>query len=89
MANITPRSGAAKAPLPPGHEDFAGEIVVANGRPPAWTRYVPYAGIVWALAYYAWVRAFDPVNLAFGALFLAWLIYTPIAQKRGWFWLPM
>jgi hypothetical protein len=75
--------------LPPGHEDFAGEIVAANGKPPAWLRYVPYVGTGLALGYYAWVRATDPVNLVVAGLLLAWLIYTPIAQKRGWFWIPM
>jgi hypothetical protein len=75
--------------LPPGHEDFAGEIVVANGKPPAWMKYVPYAGILLSLGYYALVRATDPVNLTFAALFILWVIYTPIAQKRGWFFIPM
>jgi len=75
--------------LPPGHEDYAGEIRVANGKPPAWMRYVPYVVTVLALAYYVYVRATDPVNLVFAAILLAWLIYTPIAQKRGWFFIPM
>jgi hypothetical protein len=75
--------------LPPGHEDYAGEIRVANGKPPAWLRWVPYAGAALALGYYAYVRATDPVNLVFAGLLLAWMIYTPIAQKRGWFFIPM
>jgi hypothetical protein len=76
-------------PLPPGYEDYAGEIVVANGKPPRWMTRVPYLGIILSLAYYAWVRAFDPVNLVFAVLFIIWMIYTPIAQKRGWFFIPM
>ena len=75
--------------LPPGYEDYAGEIMVANGKMPGWLRRVPYVGILLSLAYYAYVRAFDPVNLVFAALFIFWMIYTPIAQKRGWFFIPM
>lgn len=80
---------ASSAHLPPGWEDFAGEVQVAHGKPPGWLKFVPYAGIVLSLAYYLVVRAFDPVNLVFAALFIAWAIYTPIAQKRGWFHIPM
>jgi hypothetical protein len=76
-------------PLPAGYEDYAGEILVANGRPPRWLTYVPYAGILLSLAYYLYVQAFDPVNLAFAALFVLWMLYTPLAQKRGWWWVPM
>lgn len=75
--------------LPPGYQDFAGEILVENGKPPRWVRYVPYVAIVISLAYYVFVGAFDPVNLTFAALFILWAIYTPIAQKRGWFFIPM
>ena len=78
-----------EGPLPPGYVDFAGEIQVANGKPPRWMKVVPYAGIVISLAYYLYVGAFDPVNLAFAVLFVLWMIYTPIAQKRGWFFIPM
>ena len=82
-------AAAAGNPLPPGYEDYAGEIQVANGRMPRWFTRVPYLGILLALGYYLWARAFDPVNLTFAALFVVWLIYTPIAQKRGWFIIPM
>ncbi len=75
--------------LPPGCEDYAGEIQVANGKMPRWFTRVPYLGILLALGYYLWARAFDPVNLVFAALFVVWFIYTPIAQKRGWFFIPM
>jgi hypothetical protein len=75
--------------LPPGYEDYAGEILVANGKMPAWFTRIPYTAILLSLAYYAYVRAFDPVNLMFAALFILWMIYTPIAQKRGWFYVPM
>lgn len=89
----SPTAAPADASLPSGHEDYAGEIVVANGRPPRWATRVPYAFIVWALAYYAWVfldeGRLDPVNLVFAILFVVWMIYTPIAQKRGWFFIPM
>jgi hypothetical protein len=76
-------------PLPPGYEDYAGEIQVVNGKPPRWVTRVPYVGILLALAYYALVHVSDPVNLIFAALFIVWMIYTPIAQKRGWFFIPM
>ncbi len=75
--------------LPPGYEEFAGEIVAENGPMPAWFRRLPYALLIFCLGYYVYVRAFDPVNLVFAALFIAWMIYTPIAQKRGWFFIPM
>ena len=80
---------ATPAPLPPGHDDYAGEIQVANGKPPAWMAHVPRVVVLLALAYYLYVRAFDPINLIFAAVFVIWLIYTPIAQKRGWFFIPM
>ncbi len=56
---------AATTPAPPpsGYEDYAGEIQVANGKPPAWMKYLPYAAAVLGLGYYAYVRATDPVNL--------------------------
>ncbi len=75
--------------LPPGYEEFAGEITVANGPMPRWFRRLPYVLLIVALAYFVYVRAFDPVNLVFAALFIIWMIYTPIAQKRGWFFIPM
>jgi hypothetical protein len=75
--------------LPPGFEDYAGEIVVANGKMPGWLGRVPYVALLLSLAYYGYVRAFDPVNLVFAALFVLWMIYTPIAQKRGWYFIPM
>ena len=75
--------------LPPGYEDYAGEVLVANGKMPRWLARAPYFAILLALGYYAFVRALDPVNLFFAALFVAWMIYTPIAQKRGWFSVPM
>lgn len=84
-----PSPAARGKPLPPGYDDYAGEIQVANGKPPAWMRYLPYVVTVLGLGYYVYVRATDPVNLAFAALLLLWLIYTPIAQKRGWFFIPM
>ena len=30
-----------------------------------------------------------PVNLVFAAVFVAWSVYTPLAKKRGWFFVPM
>jgi hypothetical protein len=75
--------------LPAGHDDFAGEIEVANGKPPRWFTRVPYLAMVWALGYYVLVRATDPVNLVFASLLLIWFVYTPIAQRRGWFFIPM
>jgi len=80
---------SSPAPLPPGYDDFAGEIQVENGKPPRWMAQVPRVGIVLSLVYYLYVRAFDPVNLVVAALLVLWLIYTPIAQKRGWFFIPM
>ena len=80
---------SSPAPLPPGYDDFAGEIQAENGRPPRWMAHLPRVAIILALAYYLYVRAFDPVNLVVAALFVIWLIYTPIAQKRGWFFIPM
>jgi hypothetical protein len=74
--------------LPPGHDDYAGEIQVQNGKPPAWMVQVPRLGAILGLAYYVYVQAFDPVNLVFAGL-VVWLIYTPIAQSRGWFHIPM
>ncbi|MCI0399197.1 MAG: hypothetical protein L0332_25940 [Chloroflexi bacterium] len=75
--------------IPAGYDNYADEILVANGRPPGWLVRLPYLAIVLALAYYLYVRAFDFVNLVFAALFVIWLIYTPIARKRGWFFIPM
>jgi hypothetical protein len=69
--------------------DFAGEITVANGRMPRWMPRVGQVAVVLGLAYYLYVGAFHPVNLVFAALLLFWLIYTPIAQRRGWFFIPM
>jgi hypothetical protein len=82
-------AGEAGGPLPAGYEDFAGEITVANGPMPRWFRRLPYVAILAALAYYLHAQAFDPINLVFAGLFIAWLIYTPIAQRRGWFFIPM
>jgi len=82
----TPASPPA---VPVGYEDYAGEIVVANGKPPRWMARVPYVAIVLSLGYYLLVGADDPVNLTFATLFILWMIYTPIAQKRGWFHIPM
>ena len=70
-------------------EDYAGHIRVENGPPPKWFTWVPYVAMIWALGYYVSVRATDPVNLVFAGLFVFWLVYTPIARKRGWFFLPM
>ena len=89
MTTTAKPSPGGKAPLPSGYEEYAGEIAVANGKPPAWMKYVPYAAILLALGYYALVHATDPVNLTFAGLFVLWFIYTPIAQKRGWFHIPM
>lgn len=74
---------------PANYDDFAGEIQVANGKPPRWLTKAPYVAMAWALSYYLLVRATDPVNLFFAALFILWCVYTPIAQKKGWFFLPM
>jgi hypothetical protein len=83
------RTDLEPASARPETEDFAGEIRVAGGKPPRWSTLVPYVAIVLALAYYLYVRATDPVNLVFATLFLFWLIYTPIAKRRGWFFIPM
>jgi hypothetical protein len=72
-----------------GRDDYAGEVQVAGGPPPRWLTRLPYVAIVLGLAYYVHVRATDPVNLVFAALLLVWLVYTPIARKRGWPFLPM
>jgi hypothetical protein len=70
---------------PAKYEQFAGEILVANGDPPRWFTRLPYVAVVLALAYYFHVRPLDPVNTVFAVLFVIWLVYTPIAKKRGWF----
>ena len=75
--------------LPVGYDNYADVILVANGKPPDWLGLLPPAGIIWALAYYLSARAFDRVNLVFAIWFLVWLIYTPVARKRGWFFVPM
>jgi hypothetical protein len=75
--------------VPPNYDNFADDILVANGTPPRWLTRLPYVGVVLALAYYVYVRAFDPVNLVFAVLLVIWLIYTPIARKQGWFFIPM
>ncbi|MBI4770109.1 MAG: hypothetical protein HY784_06765 [Chloroflexi bacterium] len=87
--NTDDAPGAGGLPLPPGHEDYAGEIQVANGKPPRWLARLPDITLLLGLAYYLHVRAFDPVNLAFAGLFVLWMIYTPIARRRGWFHIPM
>jgi hypothetical protein len=86
---LAPEAAAPPVAPPASYEDFAGEIMVANGPMPRWFRRLPYITLIAALAYFLYVRAFDPVNLVFAALFIAWMIYTPIAQKRGWFFIPM
>jgi hypothetical protein len=88
-ADAAPPEGAQADPLPPGYEDYAGEVRVANGPAPRWLKRLPFAALALALAYDVWVRAFDPVNLVFAGLFVLWMIYTPIAQKRGWPALPL
>ncbi len=85
----TTNQAEAVQPLPPGYDDYAGEILVENGKPPRWLKRVPYVALLIALGYYAWVHVSDPVNLVFAGLFIFWMIYTPIAQKRGWFHIPM
>ena len=70
-------------------EDFGGEVRVQNGKPPRWLTKVPYAAMLAALGYYVVVGVTDPVNLVFAALFVLWSVYTPIAQRKGWFFLPM
>ena len=74
---------------PANYEQFAGEILVANGNPPQWFNRLPYVAVVLALAYYFHVRPLDPVNTVFAVLFGIWLVYTPVAKKRGWFYLPL
>jgi hypothetical protein len=69
--------------------DFADEIQVSDGPPPRWLRWLPHVFAAWGVGYVVAARAFDPVNLTFGGLLLVWMIYTPIAQKRGWFFIPM
>ena len=74
---------------PANYEQFAGEILVANGDPPRWFTRLPYVAVVLALAYYFHIRPLDPVNTVFAALFVIWLVYTPIAKKQGWFYLSL
>jgi hypothetical protein len=85
----TPSATPESESLPPGYDDYAGEIKVANGKPPSFMKYLPYVAVVLGLAYYVHVHATDPVNLVFAGLLLFWLIYTPIARKRGWFVIPL
>lgn len=75
--------------VPPGYDDFGGELMVANGKPPSWFRKVPYVAMLWALGYYGLVGVTHPVNLVFASLFVLWFLYTPIAQKKGWFFIPL
>jgi len=75
--------------VPERYDNYADEILVANGAPPRWYASLPYVGVVAALAYYVYVRAFDPVNVVFAGLFIVWLLYTPIAKRRGWYFLPL
>jgi hypothetical protein len=83
-------SEAIKSGSYPAHyEQFASEILVANGDPPGWFRLLPYAAVVAALAYYFHVRPLNLVNTVFAALFMFWLVYTPIAKKRGWFYFSL
>ncbi len=86
---LTTEAAPPPAALPAGYEDFAGEVTVANGPMPRWFRRLPYITVIAGLAYYLHAHAFDRVNLVFAGLFIAWMIYTPIAQKRGWFFIPM
>lgn len=86
---ISPETAPSAAAQPPGYEDYAGEILVTDGKMPRWFMRLPYAAIVLALGYYVWARAFDPINMVFAGLFILWMLYTPIAQKRGWFHIPM
>lgn len=89
-SEVTLASAALEAgELPIGFDNYADEILVANGHPPGWLAFLPYVGIVWALAYYLSARAFDRVNLVFAIFFLVWLLYTPVARRRGWFFLAM
>ncbi len=74
---------------PANYEQFAGEILVANGDPPRWFTRLPYMAVVLALAYYFHIRPLDPVNTVFAALFVIWLVYTPVAKKRGWFYFSL
>jgi len=87
--NPSATEAAPANPLPPGYQDYAGDVQVGNGKPPRWLKYLPYVGIILSLGYYLHVRAFDTVNLVFAGLLALWAIYTPIAQKRGWFFIPM
>lgn len=83
-------SEAIAAGVVPGHyENYADEILVANGAPPRWYMPLAYLAVVAALAYFVYVRAFEPVNLGFAGLFIVWLLYTPIARRRGWYYLPL
>jgi hypothetical protein len=75
--------------LPVAYDNYSDEILVANGQPPRWFTRLPYAAVVLALAYYFHVRPLDPVNSVFAALFVIWLVYTPIAKKRGWFYFSL
>jgi hypothetical protein len=87
--NIETPAKSSPFPLPLGYDDYAGDIQVQNGKPPTWMAQVPRVAILLSLAYYVYVKAFDPVNLVCAVLLVLWLIYTPIAQKRGWFHIPM
>ena len=74
---------------PANYKEFAGEILVANGESPRWFTLLPYAVVIAALAYYFHIRPLDPVNTVFATLFIIWLVYTPVAKKRGWFYLSL
>ena len=67
--------------FPANYEQFAGEILVANGDPPRWFTRLPYVAVVLALASYFHVRPLDPVNTVFAVLFVIWLVYTPITNS--------
>ncbi len=71
------------------YDRYAGEILVANGKPPLWLTRLPYVMVIVALGYYFYIRPLDPVNTIFAVLFIIWLVYTPIAKRRGWFYIPL
>jgi hypothetical protein len=71
------------------YDRYAGEILVANGKPPLWLTRLPYVMVIVALGYYFYVRPLDPVNTIFAVLFIIWLVYTPIAKRQGWFYIPL
>jgi hypothetical protein len=74
---------------PANYDQYADEILVANEKPPLWLTRLPYLMVIVALGYYFHVRPLNLVNMVFAVLFIIWLVYTPIAKRQGWFYIPL